>query len=74
MAMMAERERETEEQKMSDGIRDTLLGQPLKVINVGLEGFAQDLERQGVAVVRVDWRPPAGGDPELADLLSKLGS
>ncbi len=59
---------------MSDGIRDTLLGQPLKVINVGLEGFAQDLERQGVAVVRVDWRPPAGRDPELADLLSKLGS
>ena len=59
---------------MSDGIRDTLLGQPLKVINVGHEGLAQDLERQGVAVVRVDWRPPAGGDPKLADLLSKLGS
>ena len=59
---------------MSDGLRDTLLGQPLKVINVGLERFAQDLERQGVAVVRVDWRPPAGGDPKLADLLSKLGT
>ena len=74
MAMMAERECETNEPKMSDGIRDTLLGQPLKVINVGLEGFAQDLERQGVAVVQVDWQPPAGGDPTLADLLSKLGT
>ena len=74
MAMMAERERETEEPKMSDGHRDSLLGRPLKVINVGLEGFAKDLERQGVAVVRLDWRPPAGGDPNLADLLSKLGT
>jgi FdrA protein len=59
---------------MGDEICQTLLGQPLKVINVGLEGFAQDLERQGVAVVRVDWRPPAGGDVKLADLLSKLGT
>ena len=59
---------------MGDEIRDTLLKRPLKVINIGLEGFAQELERQGVAVVRVDWRPPAGGDPRLADLLSKLGS
>ncbi len=72
--MMAERQREPEGPKMSDKLRDTLLGRPLKVINVGLEGFAQDLERQGVAVVRVDWRPPAGGDPKLADLLSKLGT
>ncbi len=59
---------------MSDRIRETLFEQPLKVINVGLEGFAQDLERQGVAVVHVDWQPPAGGDPKLADLLSKLGT
>ncbi len=59
---------------MGDEIRQTLLGRPLKVINLGLEGFAQELERQGVAVVRVDWRPPAGGDPKLADLLSKLGT
>jgi FdrA protein len=59
---------------MSDGIRETLLEKPLKVINVGLEGFAEDLERQGVAVVQVAWQPPAGGDPKLADLLSKLGT
>ena len=51
-----------------------LLEQPLKVINIGLESFATDLERRGVAVVQVDWAPPAGGDPELAELLSKLGS
>ncbi len=51
-----------------------LLEQPLKVINIGLEGFARDLDRRGVEVVHVDWTPPAGGDPELADLLSKLGT
>ncbi len=72
--MMAGRGRENEESRTSDGIRETLLEQPLRVINVGLAGFAQDLERQGVAVVHVDWQPPAGGDPQLADLLSKLGT
>ena len=59
---------------MSEPTIEKLLRAPLKVLNVGLEGFAQDLERQGVAVVRVNWRPPAGGDPKLADLLSKLGT
>lgn len=59
---------------MSDEIHATLLNQPLKVINVGLDGFAEELERQSVAVVRLDWQPPAGGDPKLADLLSKLGA
>jgi len=51
-----------------------LLDSPLQVINVGLEEFADELEAQGVSVIQVDWSPPAGGDPELADLLSKLGA
>ncbi len=46
----------------------------LKVINVGLEGFAETLEGLGVPVVQVDWRPPAGGDPRLAGLLAKLAA
>ena len=49
-----------------------LLNAPLHVINVGLERFAQELEDQDVSVVHVDWVPPAGGDPKLAALLSKL--
>jgi len=53
---------------------DSLLNAPLRVINVGLEGFARDLGQQGVDVVHVDWSPPAGGDPKLADLLAKLGA
>lgn len=51
-----------------------LLAGPIRVINVGLDGFADDLERQGVAVTRVDWSPPAGGDPALAALLARLGT
>lgn len=51
-----------------------LLTQPPVIINVGLDGFATELKSQQVSVVQLDWRPPAGGDPELADLLSRLGS
>lgn len=51
-----------------------LLEQTPVIINVGLEGFSDELQSRGVKVVHVDWRPPAGGDPELADLLSRLGS
>jgi hypothetical protein len=51
-----------------------LLNEPLKVVNLGLEGFARDLERNGVPVVHVDWRPPAGGDAALAGLLDRLGA
>jgi hypothetical protein len=44
---------------------------PLRVINVGLDLFADELEAQGAAVERVDWRPPAGGG-DVAALLALL--
>lgn len=53
---------------------NALFEQKLEVLNIGLEGFAVELGELGTAVTQLDWRPPAGGDPELADLLSKLGS
>ncbi|HEX6981020.1 MAG TPA: hypothetical protein VF342_17145 [Alphaproteobacteria bacterium] len=56
-----------------NSIRD-LLDAEIKVVNVGLEGFAAELSAAGVPVIHVEWSPPAGGDPELADLLSKLGA
>jgi len=58
---------------MSEKARNGLLNAPIKVINVGLEGFAKELADRDVPVVQVQWSPPAGGDPKLADLLSKLG-
>lgn len=44
----------------------------LRVINIGLEDFAGDLAAEGVAVIQLDWRPPAGGNPRLAALLAQL--
>ena len=50
-----------------------LLTNPIRVINVGLEGFAVELKAQGVPVTHLQWQPPAGGDEKLAALLAKLG-
>jgi rod shape-determining protein MreC len=47
----------------------SVLPKSLQVINVGLESFAEDLRAEGVPVVHVDWRPPAGGNARLAALL-----
>ena len=51
---------------------DALLQSSPRVINLGLENFAQDLNEQ-VTVIHVNWTPPAGGNQELATLLAKLG-
>lgn len=48
------------------------LRQPLCVINIGLENFAEDLRKAEVPVVQMDWRPPAGGDLHLVKLLDLL--
>jgi hypothetical protein len=50
----------------------TVLADPISVVNLGLEGFSRELAAQGVPVVQVDWKPPAGGDPVLIDRLSRL--
>mgnify|MGYP003324218719 CR=1 FL=1 len=44
----------------------------LKVINIGLDGFAKDMRRQDVSVVDVDWYPPADGDPNLNEILKTI--
>ena len=50
-----------------------LLAGPVRVVNIGLPGFARDLAANGAAVVQVDWTPPAGGKPELLSALQKFG-
>ncbi len=54
-------------------VRETLLEAPLKVVNMGLDTFADDLAAQDVPVARLDWSPPREMDAKLADLLKKLG-
>jgi FdrA protein len=45
---------------------------PFAAITVGVEAFHSSLIAQGAEAVQVDWRPPAGGDPDLMDLLRRM--
>lgn len=49
-----------------------MLGTPPRVISLGLDLFADTLERLGVPVVHLAWSPPAGADPRLVGLLDRL--
>jgi hypothetical protein len=48
------------------------LAGPVRVVNIGLAGFARDLAANGAAVAQVEWTPPAGGNAELLAALSVL--
>ena len=45
----------------------------LVAINIGPRLFGEALEKQGEEVIQLDWRPVAGGDKEMQDILSVLG-
>lgn len=49
-----------------------VLGREIRVINIGIERFSEDLKEANVPVVQMDWRPPAGGDRKLLELLDSL--
>jgi len=48
------------------------LNGPISVVNVGIETLVEHLPMQGVEVVHVDWKPPAGGNLELLKKIRKL--
>jgi hypothetical protein len=52
--------------------KEKLFKKNLKVINIGIQMFADDLETQNVDVIHVDWQPPAGGDLDILKLLESL--
>ncbi len=45
----------------------------LVVVNVGPKLFATALEQQNYKTVQVDWKPIAGGDREMQEILEVLG-
>ena len=47
-------------------------GGQFSAINVGLASFYESLSGQGAQTVHVDWKPPASGNQELADILAKM--
>ena len=53
---------------------NSLLAAAPRIVNLGLERFAIDLDGQGVRVIQVQWSPRAGGNAYLAGLLGKLRS
>lgn len=53
---------------MSEKNIPSLLKTGVTMVNIGMESFYDDLKKQGVSVVQMDWKPPAA----KKDLLSKL--
>ena len=51
-----------------------LFKQDLKVINMGLESFYNDLKSQNVQTIQMAWKPPAGGNKKMMGLLARLKS
>jgi FdrA protein len=49
-----------------------LFDRELAVINMGLDSFAENLRKEEVKVLQMDWKPPAGGNSRLIALLEKL--
>jgi FdrA protein len=54
--------------------KETLLNSELKVINIGLESFADTILKHEGKVVQYNWAPIAGGDKKIQSLLDKLNS
>jgi len=50
----------------------TLFQQKLKVINIGLQGFANNVVAAGGEVTHLSWAPPAGADAALGWKLANL--
>jgi hypothetical protein len=46
--------------------------QQVRVINMGIDSFSEDLRKAEVPVIQMDWRPPAGGNRKLIALLDSL--
>src|SRR5262245_34647372 len=50
----------------------SLLAGPVRVVNIGLPGFAHDLAANGAAVAQVDWVPPRHEQVEVLARLFRL--
>jgi len=46
--------------------------QPLAAINIGVDSFTESLVAQAAEVIHVDWRPAAGGNEKLMDILARM--
>ena len=49
-----------------------LFAKELKVVNMGLESFYDDLKIQDVSAIHVQCKPSAGGDKKMSSLLGRF--
>lgn len=49
-----------------------VLKHPMAGINVGLESFTESLAEQGAQVIHVDWKPAAGSNERLMNILERM--
>ena len=59
-------------EKKTEKILD-LFRSELIVVNVGPKSFADVLEKQGFETLQVDFKPAAGGDRRMMEMLEYLG-
>ncbi len=55
---------------MTSSAVSSLFSKPLKVVNVGIADFAENIRRSGGSVVGVEWRPPADIPTFVKDIVS----
>jgi hypothetical protein len=48
-----------------------LLQKEIKVINIGLRSFAENLSECGADVININWAPPAQGNQKILELLNR---
>ena len=53
-------------------MNNNLFDSPLKVVNIGLESFYESVQVQNVFSVHILWKPVAGGDLRIAEILSLI--
>lgn len=53
-------------------LHNDILNRDIKVVNIGLEQFHGDLQKQDIPSVQVEWAPPAGGEEGVLVALDKL--
>jgi len=70
--MMGKPKKENQVKRKDPLKKKFFFGEEIVVVNIGIKPFYEDLKRQDVKVVQVDWKPPAGGDEELTALLDEI--
>jgi FdrA protein len=63
---------EVEAQQIGKPVDLEMLKKPMAAINVGLDSFAENLTDQGAPNIHVDWKPPAGGNERLMNILQRM--